>query len=385
MNRTTQEELAMVGGYRAIEADRLTALLRGVVRGHPIVRHRAGMGSEVGEFFESAGRWVEEQTLAYDTLEEAEEIADKMIAEGRRLVSSFPLRSGRFLDRNQLVPPALYSLLNDKVHLARWVPREHMPRRELLSLAQFESREFQEAAVIKGTGNPATGTGAAVMICETAEQWAEAKLWVRKQSGFFNGVAVEQYLDFEVCWCANIAVSASRAWTLGGAEQLFGEPTKQVGSVIDPARPLPVEAAKLSETVGEAARLAGYCGFAGMDIGRTSSGQFVVVDLNFRVNGSLSQLVFHPAAAARLGLDASRSFRVDVSRPISDVLRLLAPGLEAGTFVPTRLFNGDKHPLGQGRHTVQGFVMGVDRADAERAAADLARLLSSGPLKGAGA
>jgi hypothetical protein len=50
-------------------------------------------------------------------------------------------------------------------------------------------------------------------------------------------------------------------------------------------------------------------------------------------------------------------------------------GLEApiadGWFVPTRLFNGEKHPLTMGKHLVNGFVLGHNRIEAENAAKSL--------------
>jgi len=188
-------------------------------------------------------------------------------------------------------------------------------------------------------------------------------------------VLVEQWIDVVHCWCAGLAINENGAMCFGGAEQVFSAPGKQSGSMINSENDFPPEAKALALQIGESAKRMGFRGIAGIDIGRSVDGRLFVFDPNFRVASSTSQLLFHPAASKRVGLPVSQSFQVTPSDSFDDVARRLHQPIDEGWFVPTRFFNGEKHPLSGGKHIITGFVLGADQNLAVAASQRLQEIL----------
>ncbi|MFZ0451405.1 MAG: hypothetical protein WAL98_19385, partial [Desulfatiglandaceae bacterium] len=370
MARTDLFETRMLG-YKALSLDTVTAHLAGLLNGRTAIRHECGAGEEVFAVYHSAGIEVEEETLIYRTSEEAHAFADTLIAKGKRLFSPYPLPAGRFPDNDLLVPPALWHFLNAKINLDAIVPPEFLPERETMPCKELASFEPPRPLFLKAGGDAATGWGYAVHPCHDRVSFDNALRWFAEHHDSVPDVLVEEWAEVSICWCTGIAISDNETLCFGGAEQIFSAPAKQSGSMIDPERMFPEEGRSLAIQVGEAARRLGYRGIAGLDIGLRKDGRLIVFDPNFRFNSSTAQLLFHDSAVARTGHSVTCSFHSEPSCAYSKLsVRLEAP-IGDGWFVPTRLFNGEKHPLSMGKHIVTGFVLGHNRIEAEDAAKSL--------------
>lgn len=207
----------------------------------------------------------------------------------------------------------------------------------------------------------ATGWGFTVFPCFYREAFVAAKKWFADRQDSIATVLVEEWIDVKCSWCVGIAVRENETVCFGGAEQIFSAPTRQSGSVIDPQQALPPEGEALAVAMGEVARHLGFRGIAGLDIGQTIDGRLMVFDPNFRIASSTSQLLFHPAASKRVDLPVSQSFQVTPLAPFDEIANRLHKPIDEGWFVPTRFFNGEKHPLSGGKHIITGFVLGADR------------------------
>lgn len=358
-------------GFTPLHADGVTSLLLGLLGDRPAVRHEACAGSAIRALLARAGIDWSEDTRVFRTADEAERRADELIAEGFLLFGPYPLRMGRFPDEAHLVPPRTLRELNSKERLADIVPADNLPARRILSLPEFRRLRFERPVFLKAGGDLATGWGYAVRWCGDEGSLSAARDWFLSRPGEVPSVIVEEAVDVVSSWCAGLAVTAGRAICFGGAEQVFTEPGRQSGSILDPGNAPPPEALRVAELVGEAARRRGFLGIAGLDIGLARDGRFLVFDPNFRINSSTPQLLFHPAAAQRSGLPASRSVNTTIEMPFPALAERLAAVIDAGWFVPTRLFDGTSHPAAAGRHMVTGFVLGEDRPRAEAAVARL--------------
>jgi hypothetical protein len=370
MARTNLFETRMLG-YKALSLDTVTAHLTGLLNGRTAIRHEGGGGEEVFAIYRRAGIEVNEETLLYRTPEEADTLADTLIAQGKRLFSPYPLPGNRFPDNGLLVPPGLWRFLNAKINLNAIVPSEFLPERETLPCNELSSLEPPGPIFLKAAGDAATGWGYAVHPCHDKVTFDNARRWFAEHRDDVPDILVEEWAKVSICWCAGIAINDNETLCFGGAEQIFSSPTKQSGSIIDPECMFPEEGRSLAVQVGEAARRMGYRGIAGLDIGLRNDGRLIVFDPNFRFNSSSAQLLFHDSAVTRTGHSVTCSFHAEPSCAYSK----LAAGLEApigdGWFVPTRLFNGEKHPLAMGKHLVTGFVLGHSRLEAEAAAKTL--------------
>jgi hypothetical protein len=356
-------------GYTVLQLDTVTTMAVGLLGSRSAIRHEAGTGPEVLEVYRRAGMRVSEHILSYRTRPQAEALADELIAAGRRIVWPYPPPAGRFPEAAHLVSPATYRYLNAKENMSAIVPAEHLPERRTLTHDQLAEFQPTGPVILKASGDAATGWGFAVHFCHDQASFDAARRWFSSHRDSVPAVIVEQYVEVSHCWCAGIAVGRAGTACFGGAEQLFVAPGKQSGTLIDPEATFPPAGMALAEIIGEAARQRGFEGIAGLDIGLTADGKLVVFDPNFRINSSTSQLLFHQGAATRVGLPVSRSFQVFVGGPFKDVAARLAAPIEEGWFVPTRIFNGEKHPLADGKHIVTGFALGSTRAAAEAAAA----------------
>jgi hypothetical protein len=373
MARTNLVETRMLG-FTALQLDTVTSIFAGLLGSRAAVRHEACAGDEVFAVYRRAGFSCTEETLTYRTAEEAEALGDALVARGRKLFWPYPLRAGRFPDTAHLTTPELYRRLNAKELLGSLTPAENLPSRRTLSHEELATFEPEAPVFLKAAGVAATGWGYAVRPCPDRATYAEAREWFAVRRADIPAVIVEEAVDLECCWCAGLAVGDRGATCFGGAEQLFSEPAHQSGSIIDPERPFPREGVALAARIGSAAGVLGFRGVAGLDIGLARDGRLLVFDPNFRVNASTSQLLFHEAASTRTGLPASRSLQAAVGGPFAALAARLAGPVAEGRFVPTRLFNGEKHPLSGGKHLVTGFVLGRNRKEA----ADAAQKLEAG-------
>jgi hypothetical protein len=361
MARTELGQLRLIGLDKAA-LNGITSLVMGLMNGRPTVRHRSGVTEAILAVFDRAGVVVDEDMRIYETAEEAEQHADRLVDEGYKLFMPYPLRAHRFTDEAHLVLPSVYRRLNAKKYLGEIVPRWNLAAREIVSLCALSNREYQRPAFLKAVSEEATGLGYAVRYCADRAQWRAALQWFA--SADIREVIVEEAMAVYACWCVAIVVQGDRTIYAGAAEQVFDSPAHQTGSVIDKEMPFPEAGEKLAVEVGEAARKAGYAGIAGLDIGLCDDGRLIVFDPNFRLNGSTSQVLLHRSAARRGGFTASGSVNLAVPAPFEHIERIIRGPIDEGWFVPTRLIDGVLCQANGGQSRCTGFVLGKDRAQA---------------------
>ena len=363
MARTRLPEVSMLG-YTPLQLDTATSMLMGLLNGYATVRHAAGSGSEILGLFASAGIAVNEQIHTYSTETQAIDCAQALVERGHKLFWPYPLPTSLYPESAHLVALELYRRLNAKQHMSDLVPPEHLANQQSLSQEALTSFTSTQPVCLKAGGSAATGWGYAVFPCRNSDEINAARQWFADHQENVPVVLAEQWLDIDCSWCVGLAIGENETLCFGGAEQLFASPCKQVGSIIDPNRAMPPEVESLAVQVGEKARKQGFRGVAGLDIGLASNGRIVLFDPIFRIASSTAQLLFYPGAAARAGLQVSHSIQLTPSGSFSDIERKLSGPIADGWFIPTRLFNGQKHPLSEGKHIVTGFVLGKDRASA---------------------
>ncbi len=375
MARTDLTQTRLLG-YRKINLDAVTTVAAGLLNGRPTVRHRSGVTGLIMQTYARAGLRVAEDIRPYDTRDQAESAADALIARGYRLLGAYPHPAGRYAHSALLVPPALWHRLNAKDHLPDIVPPENLMSRQTIPLASLADRNFEFPVWLKAAGSQPTGWGFAVRYCPDRKTLMNAIADFRAMPGVTHVIA-EADAQTEHCWCASIVVDDMGTTYAGFAEQEFASPGHQSGSVINPENPFPSGGQRLAVAVGEAARKQGFRGIAGLDIGMTPEGRFVVFDPNFRLNASTAQALFHGAATARVGLPVSRSFHALTDLPCATAIDRVLPALDAGWFIPTRLLDGALLPAALGKSYVTGFVLGHDPADAQVRSAQLQSALAA--------
>lgn len=371
MARTDLERLRLLGVGPA-NLDSITLHMLGVLGTRPTVRHRSGVTDEILTFLQDAGLMIAEDIRIYDSAEEAEAIADSLVAEGRPLFWPYPLRQGRFHESAHLVRTDLWGRLNSKAFLAEIAPARALAPRRIVPTATLGAR-LDHPVVVKAGGEEATGWGGTVRFCDTRERLLEVKAEFLSRE--IPTCVVERELPVDRCWCANLAVSDGGVVYLGAAEQMFSAPGCQSGSIVDPDNALPPEGVDLAIVIGEAARAMGFIGVAGLDIGRIDDGRLIVFDPNFRFNACTQQILLHHAATDRAGHTVSRSVVANVPLSVRDLIKRVQGAVEDGWLVPTRIVDRLILANEKGHSILNGFVLGRDRLEAEANARLLERLL----------
>ncbi|MEL6168461.1 MAG: hypothetical protein AAFR35_07195 [Pseudomonadota bacterium] len=356
-------------GYTELNQDAVTGLLLGLMGTRPTVRHISSVTDEILEFLTRGGLQIEEDMHVFRQGSEALAAAEKIVADGYRLISPYPLPEAEFSESAALVPPPLWRRLNAKQFLGDLVPERHLPKRRVLGPGT-PAEGIGLPVVLKAGGGEATGWGYAVRLCQTVDEAADALAWFREQ-GAGDTIVAEEYLSVGRSWCAHVACSDKSTQYLGAIEQVFAGFARQAGSVMDPNHLLPEDGVGAIEAAGETARSFGFRGVAALDIGRTEDGRYVVFDPNFRVNASTTQLLFHHAATEGTAWSVSHSLNTVSPLPMAEIIARLSGPAAEGWFAPTRLLDAAHLPAAGGASLCTGFTLGATREDAETRAAGL--------------
>jgi hypothetical protein len=373
MARTSLARTRLLG-YQPVNQDAVTTTLPGLLGGMATVRHRSGVTPEILVAYQRAGLHVAEDLHAYDSGEEAEAIADRLIAGGYRLMFPYPPTEGRFPESGLLVGTPLWERLNAKDNLADLVPPEHLPKRQVMTLAAAAAHRPAGPVWLKAAGAQPTGWGFAVRACRDQASYEQGLVDLAALPGV-SSVILEEDVPVTHCWCASIGVTDQAAHFAGWAEQEFSSPGHQSGSVINPLAPFPAAGQALVVALGEIARGLGYRGLAGFDVGQTSEGRLVVFDPNFRFNSSTPLAMFHGAMVARSGLPAARGFHMTHKAPLARLIQAQQRAVDEGWFLPHRFLDASLLPAAEGKSYVTGMVMGADLPDTVARATRLTEML----------
>lgn len=365
MARTELSQLRRLG-MNAMNLDTVTGSVLGVIGRRPSVRHQACVTDKILAFLTDAGLPISEDIRVYRNADQAERHADGLIAAGYRLFGPYPLREGRFPPQAQLVPSSLWRSLNSKANLGQLVPSQYLAPRWMWHEGEVPELPA-DGVYLKYGGTEATGNGLCVRYCRDTDSFARALDWFQAE-GCADHLVVEQAIDTDIAWCANVSVTETGCHFLGAAEQLLDAPGQQSGSMIDPDFPFPQSGIDLVIHISEVARARGFLGIAGFDIGRAADGHLTVFDPNFRINACTSQILLHPAASARSGLGVSRSFHITSKLTVDELTSRLTPIIADGWLVPTRVIDGRWLGADAPPAACTGFVLGSTR---EEAAANL--------------
>ncbi|HEU4428052.1 MAG TPA: hypothetical protein VFT98_04820, partial [Myxococcota bacterium] len=174
MARTDASRVRMLG-FTPLQLDSVTTMFGGLFGRRPSVRHRSGVSAAARALLERAGIALAENVLEYEDAEQAEALADDLIARGWRLASPYPLRERRFPSEAQIVAPALWERLNDKARFGELAPAGALPERSVCEVDAIGALEIRGAVFVKSAGAAATGWGFGVRRCESRAALLQAQ------------------------------------------------------------------------------------------------------------------------------------------------------------------------------------------------------------------
>lgn len=268
------------------------------------------------------------------------------------------------------IAPRLLSQLNNKRNLCTLAPAAHVPARSVALRAEFfRAQAPRFPVVLKAVTDQSSAGGAGVLICRSKEDLLAA-------SDYFlrcDHVVVESFLRIARNPCLHYTVMPdATVLYLGFADQDVTEEGRYRGNWIHLRSPIPQEAVEAGRAVMQRGAALGYRGLAGIDMALLSDGRIVVLDLNFRVNGSSAAVLLAPQILRQRGPAVMhlRSFRGN--RTFAEMIVAARAAVRRGRLLPLGTFDPQSagHPTQSPR--LNGIVLGSSQPEVLAVEAELA-------------
>jgi glutathione synthase/RimK-type ligase-like ATP-grasp enzyme len=264
------------------------------------------------------------------------------------------------------IDPDLLGQLNNKARLSEFVPERYVPERTVLPVSElpaFLDSSSMRPLVLKGAANMPDGGGQAVAILRTTPELDEA----RDRLEIGEQIVAEEFLSIEENYCVNYATDGRQTFLLGSCDQITNEAGQYKGNWISLVRRPPSEVIEVGLEIMQRAANRGYVGVAGFDIVRDSRGRILVIDLNFRLNGSTPALIWQNRLLSRSGSKSvGRVIRWGFQQTVDPDFFLLHELVESGWFFPLMIYDPQASPYGFDDVRVMGILFGSSRYQVEQ-------------------
>ncbi len=325
----------------------------------------AGVASPCGlDLLGVAGVPVSREIRAYRTAAEFHRLVSDVIGNGERLMCQHVHGEDEVPAEACMVAPNVLRYLNNKANLPAIVGAQGAPRRVSIRPEDVAALAVDESWVLKVCSDDSSGGGYGVYVHQAGSAIAQPSF---VQPG--AELIVEEYLDLVENWCVQFCVDAIGApRLLGATEQLISATGAYAGSRVG-GTVLPAAAAELGRTAVERARELGFIGYCGVDTGLTSSGEFKVFDLNFRINASTPPLLVLNAIAASRGRSWTGRGRWQTYRhgdSLPDLVKRLEGAYPDGALVPIASYDPAFTANGSGPSLLSALLIGEDEQDLRR-------------------
>lgn len=290
----------------------------------PSIVHEAGVTPAGLELLRACGIQPPDELLPYRTTEEMRSLVEEQVRDGHRIGIGYTGRRSLAPSDAYVTPPDVIAELNDKAHLAEFLPAEAVPDRDVMEIEELRKRSGQLRSrvplVLKASTRLGHGGGVDVRVCRSADDLEPAIDYLSDA----ERIVVEDYHDFHVTWCMSFGASDDGVTYFGAAQQVCDAAGRYYGNWCLPGGPgeRAIEFARHAARAGQAR---GYRGVLGIDVGLTTDGgRPFVFDLNFRTNGSTSLVLFHESIRARWEVAYTRvcaglAFRGTFDRMLSEL------------------------------------------------------------------
>lgn len=329
----------------------------------PVVCHASVATDWIVDLLRDAGFDVAPNRLVFRDRDDCATLLRGLGRRERSLVLQHVHPPNEVPDDAYWIDRELLAYLNNKGNLGRLVPAELCPRRRLVALDRLCTERRAFPVVVKAPSEMSSGAGFAVTICHRQDdlEVAAARFATCRE------VVVEDFIDIERNLCVQYVVAPDGVVSyLGAAEQVVDGDGNYLGNWLErDAAPPAVVSAGMG--VVETAAALGYRGIAGLDIVVARDGTVLVIDLNFRLNGSTVPLLLADALRAAYGDDhvvRFRGWRVAAGRPARAVVEA---AVATGGVVPLSVLDPDASPYEDACARVAGLVVAASRDEIEDA------------------
>jgi hypothetical protein len=322
--------------------DALTGNQLSIAGAMPIVCSAGTVTPLALELMRDAGIDAASERRPFDPQRTAVNVARDQAANGEKLVVQHVYPPDELPAEAFWIEPSLLRYLNNKANLVEFATIEQRPRRRVCRGCDL----FRDGAmpplpmVLKVATEDSTGGGAAVAVCRCAADVVAAAEKFKDTAG---NLVVEEFLSISRNPCLHFAVMPnSTVRYLGHAEQDVTDAGRYCGNWIERGGTLPQHAIDLAMQAVRRAAMLGYRGIAGIDLALLTDGRVLVLDLNFRVNGSTAAVLFAPAVwreHSSIGIMHLKSFSIPAGDGFDRALPAVRSSVNKRAIIPLNIFD----------------------------------------------
>jgi L-aspartate-L-methionine ligase len=357
--------------YGSIVLDSLTGNQLSIMGGLPAVCS-AGAATPLGlALLEEAGLQTPAEVHTYRDEMQAVEIAVELAERGKKIVVQHRYPDGVLSDGALWIDARVLSYLNNKANLGELAPVANAGERRVVRReAFFDGGEPKTLPIVlKAATDLSTGGGADVVICRGADDVSTA----RERFATCERLVVEGFQHVRRNACLHYAVLPDGTVRyLGFAEQDVDANGIYWGNWISLGSTLPAEVVGVGRGIVERGAALGYRGFVGIDIVENERSQWIVLDLNFRVNGSTTAVVLAPAIQRALGTCCLHLRRFLCEEGFPFLIAAARSALRKGWLIPLTTLDSETAGHRGQPSRLSALVIGESEEDARRIEAELA-------------
>jgi hypothetical protein len=329
----------------------------------PMICSSSVSTAEGRDLLQQAGLQVALHRYSYFSEEDFQKLLAQLISSPYTLVVQHVYPPSELPAHKYWIAPELLSFLNNKAHLTQLVPAEHTARRLVVETATITESALPPLpfpCVLKVVSDHSSGTGVGVVICSNADDFQAAK----KHFHTCQQVVVEEFVTVKRNLCVQFAATQQGSIQyLGAAEQVTTEQGNYTGSWLDPHVQPTEHMIQAGQRIMEKAVALGYKGVAGFDIVLSFDERVIVLDLNFRVNGSTASILLQQGITQAYGVSTLRYTSWRWRGATAQRLARAQQFIQQGYFVPLSFYDAEASPYPEAISRLLGIVIGQSREE----------------------
>ncbi len=298
----------------------------------------------------------------YHTSAEYQNIMDSIRKQKKKLVVNHLHPSNEIKRNDYWIDPDIIAFLNNKANLNCLVPSEHIPRRTVVLKAEIKkvlrgARNYP--LILKAATGLSAGGGYGVFICKCSPDVDDAYESLQT----CEAVVLEEYIDIHKNYCIQFAGTVNgQIIYLGISEQIVDPSGIYGGNWLDKNHIPPKTVIDLGRQIMENACGLGYSGIGGFDIVVSRDNRVLVIDLNFRLNGSTPALLLEDSIVKTFNASVLlfRNWKARITQ--GEFLSVSREAIEHSRLIPISLYDPLSGPCSDSVY-FSGILFGASRED----------------------
>lgn len=305
----------------------------------PVIVHEASVTNKLHQLFKLIGKEVPSTVYTFHNQQTYETLIGRLAHEMNKKIYFQYIHDESILSRQYYaMDKTLFVALNNKARIPEWTGNKFLPKREIVSVENFEKiiKKWDFPFVIKPGDDLPTAGGYGVMICYHEADLQKATARIKDATAETKSLIIEQKIEEKANYCVQFAYSKEMGiHYIGAATQLTDRYGFYNGN--ENAINVPQHVIEAGREIMEIGVEQGFFGVAGFDLLVDQNDDVFAIDLNFRQNGSTSMLLL--AKELNLGYQKFYSYhsRGDNAHFFNTILKYV----DEGSLYPLSYYDGD--------------------------------------------